>query len=163
MDGKIIVTAIRMSLILLLTPQSINANLKYTIYVSIFISLFSFYLEKRILTLQPRISKQYWVMKGSQWWSDGKGRHWFLIWLKQTARKSKSSRRTEFPIVSISLRQCTCYFLSFFSRICLVTTIDHTEILDLEILVSCFSKIKAKFMILSQEHKSWSRACSEWL
>lgn len=41
---------------------------------------------------------------------------------------------------------------TFFFRVCIVTTIDHTEIIDLEILV-CFSKIKANFVNLSRVQK----------
>ena len=42
----------------------------------------------------------------------------------------------------------------FLDKVCLVTTVNHNEIIDLGILISCFSKIKENFINLSKEHKS---------
>lgn len=46
------------------------------------------------------------------------------------------------------------FFFFFWDKVCLVTTVNHNEIIDLGILISCFSKIKENFINLSKEHKS---------
>lgn len=63
-------------------------------------------------------------------------------------RRIEHYRSTEFS--TISFYKCT----NFFNKVFLVTTVDHTEIIDLGILIPCLSKMKANFINLSKEHKS---------
>ena len=74
-------------------------------------------------------------------------------------RRIEHYRSTEFSTISFYKCTCTCiniyiYIFFFFNKVFLVTTVDHTEIIDLGILIPCLSKMKANFINLSKEHKS---------